>query len=89
MKTIVNRTRRPIQVHLPQGKVLHLGPAKTGQIADDAIERDSVRRLLDAGEIAVVGEEELPGSGTGDQGAQQEATHGFHQNMIVHHRGNR
>ena len=34
MKTIVNRRRLPIRVPLPGGKVLHLGPSKTGQIAD-------------------------------------------------------
>ena len=33
MKTITNKTQRPVAVPLPRGKKLHLGPGKAGQIA--------------------------------------------------------
>ena len=38
MRTIVNKTNRPLKIHLPQGRVLHLGPRKEGQIAPQALE---------------------------------------------------
>ena len=36
MKTIRDRTRAPIRVTVPGGRALFLGPAKTGQIPDQA-----------------------------------------------------
>lgn len=56
MKTIVNKTARPLRVPLPGGKMLHLGPKKTGQIADNAIEHAGLRKLVDAGDLEVRGE---------------------------------
>ena len=41
MRTIVNKTTRPLRVPLPGGKVLHLGPKKSGQIADPAADQRS------------------------------------------------
>ena len=38
MKTILNKTMRPIKVPLSGGKVLYLGPSRTGQVADRATE---------------------------------------------------
>ena len=87
MKTIVNKTPKPIRVPLPRGKTLHLGPAKTGQVSDEALERDAVRRLLEAGEIEVVGEEH-PANATGPRPVQ-EATHGHHPTTLVHPKGDR
>ena len=46
MKTIRNKTPRPIRITLAGGKVLHLGPARTGQIGDEAVTRPSVQALL-------------------------------------------
>jgi hypothetical protein len=39
MKTVANKTQKPLSVPLPRGKVLHLGPGKTGQISSEAAER--------------------------------------------------
>jgi hypothetical protein len=87
MKTIVNKTPRPIKIRLPRGKVLHLGPTKTGQISDDALERDAVQALLKAGDIEVVGEGQAQG-GAGPQPLQQ-ATHGHQPATKVHPKGDR
>ena len=38
MRTVRNTTQLPVRVPLPGGKTLHLGPAKTGQISDQAAE---------------------------------------------------
>ena len=56
MKTIINRSRRPVKIVLPRGKTLHLGPSGRGQIHDDALERPALKKLIEAGEIEVLGE---------------------------------
>jgi hypothetical protein len=35
---------------------LHLGPAGNGQVQDDAVERPALKKLIEAGEIEVLGE---------------------------------
>ena len=87
MKTILNKTPRPLRIRLPRGKTLHLGPSKTGQISDDALSREAVQQMLRAGDIEVVGEEHSQGA-TGPQ-AVQEATHGHHPTTRVHPKGDR
>src|ERR1041385_4315809 len=54
MKTISNKTPKPISVPLPRGKKLHLGPGKTGQIASNASEHPPLKKLIDAGQIEIV-----------------------------------
>ena len=53
MKTIVNKTRRPLKIKLAQGRVLRLGQAKEGQIATHDAERESVQKMIKAGEVDV------------------------------------
>jgi hypothetical protein len=60
MKTITNKTHRPLSVPLPRGKTLFLGPGKTGQIASDAVEHAPLKKMIDAGEIEVLGEGHVP-----------------------------
>jgi len=88
MKTILNKTHRPIRVSLPQGKVLHLGPDKSGQIADNAVDHPGVARLLEAEEVEILDE-----GGGGDQGHSEggpvhDSTHGHHP-KAVHKSGDR
>jgi hypothetical protein len=64
MKTIVNKSTRPLRVPLPGGKVLHLGPGKSGQIADGASEHPALRKLIDAGTL------QLADGGGGDVGSE-------------------
>jgi hypothetical protein len=50
---ITNKTMRPLSISLPNGKKLRLGPGKTGQITAKAASSPSVKRLVEAGKIAI------------------------------------
>ena len=89
MKTIVNKTRRPIRVRLHGGKVLHLGPSKTGQISDEASQEATVRRLVDAGEISILSESPQSVAETGNPGIVPESPHGHPPPTVVLPKGNR
>jgi hypothetical protein len=54
VKTIRNKTLKPLRISFSGGKVLHLGPAKTGQIPDPAVEEKSIRALVESGRIEVI-----------------------------------
>lgn len=91
MKTIVNKTTRPLRVPLPGGKTLHLGPKKNGQIADQAAEHPALRKLVDAGKIQIQGEagseaEGAEGSPAPDA-VKSESTHGRSKANVLHRRG--
>jgi len=61
-------SRRPIRIPLPRGKTLHLGPGGRAQVHDDALQRPALRKLIDSGEIAVLGNEPHPGERDPDPG---------------------
>jgi hypothetical protein len=63
VKTIRNKTPQPLRVPLPGGKVLHLGPRKEAQIADNAAEHAGLQKLVQAGSIEILGEGERLESG--------------------------
>ncbi len=75
MKTIHNRTQRPLKISLRGGKVLHLGPDKSGQVADPDLERPALKRRIEAGEIDVLDDEHATG-GAGGGAHGQVSTHG-------------
>ncbi len=54
LKTIQNKTRRPLSVPLPGGKRLFLGPGKTGQIATKAGDHPPLVALVEAGELEIL-----------------------------------
>ena len=56
MKDIKNATMRPLRVPLPNKKVLHLGPNGSGQVAVAALEHPPFVKLVESGEIEVLGE---------------------------------
>lgn len=90
MKTIHNKTHKPIRIHLHGGKVLHLAPTKSGQIADEAVVEPSVRKLVEAGEIEIGGEENAHLESTGAaRGATKESSRGHAPNTVVVVKGNR
>ena len=79
MKTVQNKTRRPLRVPLPRGKSLHLGPGKTGQVSAEATEHPALRKLVDSGELEVLGDG-TPATGRADAGpGGPESTHGHPQ----------
>jgi hypothetical protein len=89
MKTIRNKTANPIRVHLPGGKVLHLAPFKTGQVADGATEQSSLKRLVAAGEVEIVGEGGSPDAAGDAATPKHGSKHGHQPSTIVHRRGDR
>ena len=89
MKTIRNKSRRPIRVPLPGNKVLYLGPAKSGQIADQHADTPGIRRLLKQGEIEIVGEAAHAEGGGGSEASARAATHGHKPPTVVLPKGNR
>ena len=89
MKTIRNSSTRPLKISLPGGKVLHLGPARTGQVSEKALERPAVKKLLEAGEIEVIDETGANrGPGGGSPGGQ-ESTHGWAPGSRIRSKGDR
>lgn len=89
MKIVSNKTNRPIKIALPGGRFLHLGPLKTGQIADNALERPAIKKLLDAGEIEILGEGEHSQRGADSGGAPHEDRRGHPQNTSLRSKGDR
>jgi hypothetical protein len=73
MKTISNKTHKPLSVPLPGGKKLHLPPGKSGQIADNAVDHPQLKKMLDAGDIAIVGAGH--GGAEGAEGGAKAPTH--------------
>lgn len=60
---IKNKTKRPLKVPLPGGKLLRLSPGGVGQIAPKAAEHAAVKKLLEAGDVEIVGEGSTRGTG--------------------------
>ena len=89
MRTIRNTTRLPLRIPLRGGKVLHLGPAKTGQVADDAVERGALRKMLESGAVEIVGE----GAATAQTGekpaARTGSTRGHQPTTVILPKGDR
>jgi hypothetical protein len=70
MKTISNKTQRPLSVPLPRGKTLHLGPGRTGQIASSAADHPELKKLVEAGKIEILGEGSGSTEGAGSDKAR-------------------
>lgn len=58
MKEIKNKTLEPLRVPLPQGKTLHLGPLKVGEVGAAALEHPPFKKLVEEEKIEVLGEGE-------------------------------
>jgi hypothetical protein len=89
MKTVRNKTPMPITIALGGGKKLRLGPAKTGQIADNAAERKAVLKLVEEGKIEILGAESAVQSPGGEPQAPAASTHGHPPTTVVTPKGNR
>jgi hypothetical protein len=89
MKTIKNKTNKPIRVPLPRGKTVHLGPAKSGQITTEAAEHPALKKMIEAGEIEVIddgGADATSGmGGAGGSGAR----HGHGGSGVMRRSGDR
>jgi hypothetical protein len=89
MKTIRNKTVRPLQIRLPGGKTLHLPALKTGQISNQAASDPAVRKLITAGHVEIEGEDAQGPAGSGDGASFHESTHGHAPATRVAPKGNR
>jgi hypothetical protein len=89
MKTIINKTRRPLAIRLSRGKVLRLGPGKEGQIATQDVDLASVKTLMESGDVAIFDESGQTGSGTGTAAATRSNTRGHHPSIGMTKRGDR
>ena len=76
MATVSNKTQRPLRVPLPSGKVLHLGPGKTGQISSNAVEHPQLKALVEAGAIEILGEGTEPTTRGGSGKTGRTPVHG-------------
>ena len=82
MRTIVNKTHRPLKVPLPQGRTLHLGPNKSGQITDVATEAKGVQRLIEKGEVELLGVKQEAEHSHPGEGQVHTSTHGRSRKTI-------
>lgn len=76
MRAVTNKTNKPLAVPLPRGKILRLGPHKTGQISSDDIEHAPLKKLVDAGELEIHEEGHSPTQGGGGTRVAPSATQG-------------
>lgn len=89
MKTVRNKTSRPLRVPLPQGKVLHLGPRQTGQVGH--LDHPPLKKMIDAGDLEVVedGGRGNRGGPAGSSGSSHSSTHGHVPTKVIHPSGDR
>jgi hypothetical protein len=90
VKTIRNKTFKPLRITFSGGKVLHLGPGKTGQVPDAAIDQKSIQALVRQETIEVLegGDAHVAGSDT-TSGGPHEATRGHRPAMTGASKGQR
>ena len=60
---IKNNTRRPVKVPLPGGKRLFLSPNGVGQIMPKDADHPPVKKLIDAGDVEIIGGGRTKGAG--------------------------
>lgn len=89
MKTVRNKSRKPLRVALPGNKMLFLGPQKSGQIADQAADAPAVVRLLQKGDLEIVGEGAQHEGGAGGESSAQGTSRGHKPTTMVLPKGNR
>ncbi len=90
MKTILNKTFKPLKITFSGGKVLHLGPGKTGQIPDAALDQNSIQALVKSATIEVLdgGPAHVQGADT-SSGGPHEITRGHRPAMTGPTKGQR
>ncbi len=90
MKTVLNKTYRPLKITFAGGKVLHLGPGKTGQVPDSALEEKSLQALLKGSAIEILdGGATHAQDSSGSGAAPREVTRGHRPEMTGTTKGKR
>ena len=88
MELIRNKTMKPLRVPLPNGKTLHLGPRQEGQISVHAVDHGPLKKLVETGEIELLGSGALQADREGKTHVHDD-TLGHHAQKIVKKRGDR
>ena len=78
MKTVRNKTHAPLRVPLPRGKVLHLGPNQTGQIAHTDVDHPPLQQLVESDTLEIVDDQATPEVAHDHDKGPQAETHGHH-----------
>jgi hypothetical protein len=89
MKTVKNNTRAPIKVPLPRGKSLHLGPGKSGQIRDEDAEHAALKKLVEAGDVEIVGAGQHDEAHAADTSPLHQQTQGHARSTVRQRKGDR
>ena len=53
---ITNKSGKPLSIPLPGGKKLFLGPGRTGQVSNKALEHPPLAKLIEDGDIETAGD---------------------------------
>lgn len=86
MQKVRNISKKPVVVPLPQGKKLHLGPNQTGEISDHADDHPPLVKLVENGEIEIVGhDDKKPAQGKGTSARVREAPPGHQADVAKSH----
>lgn len=89
MKTILNKTGRPLKIALSRGRVLRLGPRNEGQIATQDAERDTVQRRVADGDIEIFDDAVRSGGASSSVAGGGMRAQGPHARFSVAKRGDR
>lgn len=88
MITILNQTPRFLRIRLSRGKVLRLGPRKEGQISAHDADGDTVKKLVAAGTVRIMGEGPRAAASPANPAARTDV-HGHHPRLSGVRRGDR
>jgi hypothetical protein len=90
IQTVINKTLRPIKIALPRGKTLYLGPSGRGQVHDDTLERPAFKKMVEAGDVEVLDQDESSSvSSDGDSARVRHSSHGLAGNRNTARKGDR
>ena len=87
MKTIINKTQRPLKIPLGQGRVLRLGPLKEGQIGTKDADRESLQKLVASGDVEVYDDGGRSASAAGAKSSGGAGSQGAHHARFSGGRG--
>lgn len=89
MKVIRNATHAPLRVPLGRGRILHLGPGQSGNVADDAPKAPAIARMIKERKLELVGGEEGSEEAAASAGAPREFAQGHGHPTRIFPKGNR
>ena len=86
---ISNKTKGPLRIPLPGGKRLYLGPGRTGQISPKAADHPPLKKLIEDGDVEIVGGGRSQGTGDSGGGGGMPPSQGRASGGGVRHTGDR